>query len=164
MAHAKGEGLVEALVELTVYWYYGVIGPVGFVAILFLYFLIRAPYRILREENAKLQERLHDTGTTNPLVEWVGVRELCECNGALVEYLSVPTSKEIAASNKLRPHLKRALRVLDQQDISYPDFDTNAMVINDTLKWSNFLSTLLACCDDLERAQEAARDFCETHD
>lgn len=102
----------------------------------------------------------------NSFNEWDGAHELRECHDALVEYQSVParspvSAAEIAASAKLRPYLKHALRALGQQDIPYPDFDTNAMVINDTLKWSNFLSELLACCDDLEGAREAARDFCK---
>ncbi|MDD9996154.1 MAG: hypothetical protein OXP09_18710 [Gammaproteobacteria bacterium] len=96
--------------------------------------------------------------------EWEGVSELRGCNDALVVYAAVParrpTSEEqIAASDELRPYLKRALVVLDREKIPHPDFDTDAMVIDDILRWSNFLSQILAHSDDLEAARRAGKEF-----
>ena len=156
------DSAVDCYCGMILYQWLAPLGTVSGIAAIAAWFLYYHPPQLIKHWFLKSRHRAASS-------EWSGIDDLRKCQRALVEYQSVPAQRidsaaEIAASAKLRPHLKRALRVLDQQDISYPDFDTNAMVINDTLKWSNFLSTLLACCDDLEGAREAARDFCETHD
>ena len=96
-----------------------------------------------------------------PNDEWEGVDELRQGYDALIEYVAVPgkspvRSEEIAASDKLRPLLRRTLAVLDRQGIPHPDFDTDSLVIADTLKWSRLLSDVLAHSDDLDGARAAA--------
>lgn len=93
--------------------------------------------------------------------QWDGIGELRQGYDALVEYVAVPPtspvgSDEIAASDKLRPHLRRSLAVLDRHDIPYPDLDTDALVIGDTLRWSHLLSDVLAHSDNLDCARAAA--------
>ena len=131
----------------------------------FLYNFIVAPYKIEREESETLRDQNGSlTGDQSLSNGWSGIVELRKCHEELVDYMALPRDRliapeEIAASANLKLHLKRTLQVLDRQAIPHPGFNTDGLVIDDTLRWSNFLSRILACPDDLDGARRAGEEF-----
>ena len=102
------------------------------------------------------------SGTTFPSTIWKrlwnfatrrkrlrGVSDLQKCLDELIKYSGYAfpgevTPREIEASNSLAVHLERACFVLDEQGISHPEFDDEAIVIANYNEWRRFLSKLLA--------------------
>lgn len=91
-----------------------------------------------------------------PPVPWHEALE--RCHAAFVKYMKVPAgpvigNRQIAASDKFRPHVERLCRLLDEQGIPRPDIP-DGIVFNDTHKWSVFLAKLWAFRDDPEQAKK----------